>query len=331
MSNYITRPNGHDPTYQGPYTATGVSLRLYTLTAQYARLAATLDRYLNAMAGAGVYRPLGNKVIACFAAMDRVEGVNPQLGWMREIDVAFFIPTVRFDHLTPKFAMFAPYLFVDIPQAVASGREVHGYRKDFGTSFSTVDTYADTWTAHAKDLSHVEAWAIAAPATRLRRLRLIDVTHPAASSPPLTWNTPADAITEVFEYLIGDLADLALGLAPVFKLAAGALKGTLGALLFPDFAALFQGIDATMPIVFLRQFRNPGQTAQADVCQIVHANTRLPLAKVSGRKLVDPYALTFHDQASHPFSTELGVASGMPIASGLTLELDCDFVLEEAL
>ena len=126
MPQYITRPGGHDATYPGPYTATGVDLRLYVLNAQFAPLLATVDRYVNALAPAGTrYIPLGDRVIACFAAMDNVVSSNLQLGSMREVDIAFFIPVVRFDHFIPRqVVFFAPYLFVDMPAGRGDGPRV---------------------------------------------------------------------------------------------------------------------------------------------------------------------------------------------------------------
>ena len=330
MSNYITRPTGHDPTYQGPYTASGVNLRLYVLPAPFAKLVALLDRYLNSVAGAGTYFPLGGRIVACFAAMGKVEGAAPNLGWMREIDVALFIPTVRLDQLVPRIAFFAPYLFVDVPQAAATGREVHGYRKDIGTSFSAVDTFADAWIPRASDLTHVDAWAVAAPGSRLRRERLIDLTAPAAGGAPVPWANQGAALDTLFDHMVGSVADVAAPLGPAFNLAGAALNAMLEPLLRNAFKAIVAGVSADVPIVFLRQFRDPRHSAQADIQQVVHAKTRLDLASLSGHQLPGPYQLTFHDMASHPFSSELGVPNGAPVATSLTVEANCGFVLNEA-
>src|SRR6185295_11645014 len=97
MAKYITRPGGHDTTYVGPYPAAGVSLRMFLLKGHFKSLMTTLDRYLGPVAPAGeFYIPLGDRIVAVFAAMEKVQGGDSSLGSMREIDVAFFIPAVRF-------------------------------------------------------------------------------------------------------------------------------------------------------------------------------------------------------------------------------------------
>jgi hypothetical protein len=332
MIEYITRPGGHDPTYQGPYNSKGVSQRLYILPAQHAALAATVHRYLNAVSTHAKYIPLGNQIVACFAAMGEVRGADPSLGWMREIDIAFFIPALRFHGLLPTgVVFFAPYLFVDIPQALATGREVHGYRKDFGTSFSDVDTAADAWVPKAADLTHVDAFAVAAPGERLRPHRLIDVTLPPAPDAPIAWPSQDEAVAELVEALTGgDVAHLLGSVSALLGLSAATLQATLKQTLVTLFHALVQGIEVSVPIVFLRQIRCPHPSAQADLQQVLEAPTRLPLATLSAHKLPGAYALTFHDQASHPFSLELGVPNGAPVAASLAIEVACDFTLEEA-
>jgi hypothetical protein len=295
-------------------------------------LHATLDRYVNAVAPAGTrYFPLGDRVIACFAAMDKVVSSNPLLGSMREVDVAFFVPVVRFTGIIPdQIVFFAPYLFVDIPQAAASGREVHGYRKDFATSVSMQNIYAPAWVANAADLTHVEAWAVAGPGARLQRTRLIDVTSPPPAAPSL-WPDADSVLGEIFEELLGGL-----------HLVTGAMTAILGnhpslvdALLKPVLSGLFKLVlganEVSVPILFLRQFRDPCHSQQADVQSLVVAKTRLPLAQLSGGKLPAGHQITFHDTASHPFSTELGIASGVPAPSSLTIHAHCGFTLEDAI
>jgi hypothetical protein len=251
---------------------------------------------------------------------------------MREIDIAFFIPVLRFHGVLPTgVAFFAPYLFVDIPQAVATGREVHGYRKDLGTSFSDVDIHADAWVAKAADLTHVDAWAVAAAGERLRPHRLIDVALPAAAGAPVAWPSQEEAVAELVDALTGgDLAHLLGSASALLGLGAAALQATLKHTLVTLFHALVQGIEVSLPIVFLRQIRCPHPSGQADVQQVIEAPTRLALASLFAHKLPGAYALTFYDQASHPFSLELGVPNGAPVAASLAIEVACDFTLEEA-
>jgi hypothetical protein len=84
-----------------------------------------------------------------------------------------------------------------------------------------------------------------------------------------------------------------------------------------------------LPILFLRQFRDPRDSGKALEQSLLQASTCLPLNKLSGHKLPGGYQITFHDTASHPFSTELGIASGVPTVSSLTVGAHCDFTLED--
>lgn len=329
MATYITRPGGHDATYLGPYSATGVHLRLYMLDVGYLSLVQTVDRYLNSAAPSGEkFLPLGDRLVCCFAAMECVEGQDPTMGYMREIDVAFFIPCLHFKGLVPGVVFFAPYLFVDIPQAVATGREVHGYRKDFGTSFSDKDTYADSWTANAADLTHVEAWAIEKPSERVKRHRLVDVTMPSAPPAPLSWAGPNDVLSDMIDGLIGDVSKVESGFAQASGLGKIPVKAILKMTFTTLIGALLGGIELTVPIAFLRQFRDSQDSSQADVQEVVIANTKIPLGSLSGKKLPGSYGVTFHDKASHPFGAELGISPGTPIPCFLTADVNCQFTLE---
>lgn len=329
MTEYITRPGGHDPTYQGPYTATDVNLRLYILPAQHDRMAATLDRYLNSVSTTAKFVPFGSHLVACFAALGKVVGADARLGWMREVDAGFYIPAVRFEGVLPTaIVFFGPYLFVNIPQAVATGREVHGYRKDFGTSFSDVDIDAHAWVPSAADLTHIDAWAVPADGDRLRKTRLIDVAPPPGLGAPAGWPTAEAALLEILDSLIGgDLAPFVARASALLHLEVAAFEHSALVTLFKK---LLQTVEVSLPMVFLRQFRDSQHTVDADVQAVLQAKARLALAGLSGHKLPGPYSVTFHSTVSHPFFIELGLPDGVPVASALAIEANCQFVLEEA-
>lgn len=332
MSAYITRPGGHDTTYAAPSTATDVDLRLYFLPTSHAALAATLDRYVQPLAPAGTtFVPLGSTVVASFAALGKVVASDPSLGSMREIDISFFIPTVRFDGILPtKIMFFAPYLFVDIPQAAASGREIHGYRKEMGTSFSSVDIYDPLWVPSAADLTHIDAWVIPALAGKLCRKRVVDVASPAAPGAPVSWPNPGAVLLELIGALMDDVAAVGKTVSGVLGALAGLTEPVLKPLLTKAFHKLVGESHIEVPILFLRQLRDPTNNLQADVQELLVADTSLPLNQLSGWKLPGSYSLTFHDAVSHPFSAELGTTSGVPTPAALAVHARCGFTFEEA-
>jgi hypothetical protein len=332
MAQYITRPSGHDTTYVGPYTTTSASVRAYLLQGKFKALAATVDRYLGPVTPPGMkFVPLGSRFFAVFGAMGNVVSSDPTLGSMREIDCSCLIPVLRLDgHIPTGIALFGPYLFVDIPQAMATGREVHGYRKELGTSFSDKDTFADAWKPDAADLTHIEGWAVAKNGDRLKRQRLVDVTAPPPGGAPIAWNDPVQALVEILAAVVEGLDDLVAAVATVLNDAGKLPSKLLSTALETLVKAMVADKKITGTAAFLRQFRHPQHTEQADVRQLVLAKTRVDLASVSVQKLPPGYAVTFHDMASHPFSTELGVKDATAVPSALTVEATCTFTLEEA-
>jgi hypothetical protein len=334
MPSFVSRTGGHDATYEGPYKATGVSIRAFFLDGKFLTLASTLKRYLTAVSG-DVFLPISDRVIGCFAAMERVEGIDPKLGAMREIDVALFIPAIRFDGLIPKqLVFFAPYLFVDIPQAAFTGREVHGYRKDLGTSFSDKDIYDLGWSADGADLTHVEAWAVPSPHAMLKRMRLLEVVAPAATRTLSPWSGKGGQSGDILEALHGAATDWDSPILKSLQKHVGAKAKSLGSALGSSIDSLFDALWSsaviTVPIVFLRQFRNPRKSKEADICEVLTANVRVPVSSVSADKVSGGYGVRFTDAASHPFSTELGVSATAVTTSMLTMDIHCDFTLEHA-
>src|SRR5262249_29404306 len=56
------------------------------------------------------------------------------IGWMHEIDVAFWVPVVAFNGgAIESIAWFLPYVFVNNGWAMATGREIYGFPKELGS------------------------------------------------------------------------------------------------------------------------------------------------------------------------------------------------------
>lgn len=332
MTSFICRNGGHDATYAGPYKASGVSMRAFFIDGKYSRLAVTLDRYLNAVAS-DLYLPVSDRVIACFAAMERVEGVDPSLGAMREVDVALFIPTIRFAGMVPKeLVFFAPYLFVDIPQAAFTGREVHGYRKDIGTSFSDIDIYASSWKADCADITHVDGWAVPAPKAMLQRKRLFEIIPPAPPPGGEAW--AVEQSPDIVQAMHGSAkawdTPLVNSLGKHTGKSTKGLKSVIGSVVDALYGSLCSAVAITVPIVFLRQFRDPRKSVAADVCEVITADVHVPACSLSTKALQPGYGVRFYDTASHPFSKELGVSATSVTKSTLTVDIRCDFTLDHA-
>jgi hypothetical protein len=137
-------------TYRHPFPLNSTNMQTFVLKASWERLRAVTDQWLN-HAGS-LYRFVPLPFVVCNPTWISRIGWTPQgQGWMHETDfnfgffVAAFRDLVVFDH----FAVAQAYLVVDNPITVASGREIFGFRKVFGTMEYVVDTWqpaaAATW------------------------------------------------------------------------------------------------------------------------------------------------------------------------------------------
>lgn len=135
------RPRGLYVEYDGnntpmqPYAATGVTMYNFVLQADYAKLAAIVDRQLN-LGGPTTYKPLGPFLSFVAAPIAQIAATEPR-AWKDEKDFGFWIPVLAGRQLGDVFfaerpAFFIPYLWVDSYLPMQSGREVFGYEKGVG-------------------------------------------------------------------------------------------------------------------------------------------------------------------------------------------------------
>lgn len=324
MPEYITRPGGYDLALQGPYTNRSVNMRVHVLNAKLSALWQTLDRYLNPLAPAhGRYVPLGDRVVV--SCVDIAEGRSGDdgLGSVHEVEVAFFIPALYCDPLPRRIVFFAPYLFVNNIWAAVMGREVHGFRKDIATSFASIDVDSAEWSHKARDLTHVEAWAMRRRGadSRLERIRLLDI-RPNDDGPALSHDASG-----LMDALVGSgLTSLSPDLPGRFAHLSDshALRSKVFGLLTNH----AHGAGLTMKLAFLRQFRNPRHSKMTDVQQIVEAES---VASISGvPDLIESSEFRFFETASHPIGLELGLPSNQWVRADLSLEVNLDFVFHDA-
>src|SRR5262249_13387530 len=137
---------GGEQVFCQPLRLDGVRFFGFLLEADYATLRAACDRYLNHAGGRREYHPLLPRVMLGFADIRKIGCANPpdcNKGFMREIDVAFWVPVVGGKRVGGIFiaetvAWFLPYVFVNNAWASSSGREIYGFPKEVGT-FSIPD------------------------------------------------------------------------------------------------------------------------------------------------------------------------------------------------
>lgn len=134
LPSYIEHDGNETPL--APYTADEVALQAFLLAADYQKLMATCDRYLN-LGGPTVYRPLGPFVFYVAASMKKMHPVSPR-AFLTEQDFGFWMPVLagRMDGVAfraQRVLMFLPYLWVDSYLPSQAGREVYGFPKGVGT------------------------------------------------------------------------------------------------------------------------------------------------------------------------------------------------------
>lgn len=321
---YIARQgDGYDLSLAGPYRNRSANMQLHVLNAKLRPLHDTLSHYLNAVAPPGIfYVPLGDRVVVSCVDIAEGRAGDETLGSTHEAEVAFFILALRCNPLPTAIVSFNPYLFVNHSWAMVLGREVHGFRKDIATSFSsTLDVDGPGWTHRARDFERVEAWAMAErkPESRLARMTLVEIRHPADSTP----------ISEGAEPLISALIGAGpSGLLPHLPSGLGDKLPGLGHL-SQLLRALVHGPEVRMRSVFLRQFRDPRKSAYADVQEVIEAES---VATPKGMpKVLRPSEIRLSDAASHPIARELGLTNGQWIRADLSMELNMDFVFNDAL
>jgi hypothetical protein len=322
--SFIARQgDGYDLSLAGPFRNRSANMQLHVLNAKLRPLKKTLSHYLKPAEQSGVtYVPFGDRVIVTCADIADGRAGDEGMGSSHEVSVSFFILALRCNPLPSAVVGFNPYLFVNHSWAMVLGREIHGFRKDIATSFSKTipDVDGPAWKNRARDIEHVEAFAMdkRAHGSRLQRMKLFEIRHHADESPlseggePLVKALIGSGPNELFDQLPPFLTD---------KLAKlDDLKQML--------RAFVRGPQVHVPSVFLRQFRDPRNSANADVQEVLEAES---IGTPQGApKVLRPSEIRLHHAASHPIADELGLESGKWLRADLSMEVNMDFVLNDA-
>jgi hypothetical protein len=307
-------PRGGEQVFCQPLELRQVRFTSFLFHADAAALQSLCDRYLNDPSGGALhYRPLLPRVLLGVADAGRIfpiDSPDQRKGWVRETDVAFWVPVARCSKLfglsfTEQVAWFLPYVFVDNSWAFAAGREVYGFPKEMGAfqvprrttdpALITVDTLA------------IDRFAPDAEATVRRLLEVRRTDAEPVGHPFQTW----DEVEEVFE----DFLHALLGTGGVSLPGLGLL------------AQAFQFVgQRELPLVFLRQFRDVADGRRASYQAVVEAMARVLQFREAG-KLRGDYRLTLSDLDSHPVARELGLSAAGADALGAWY-VDFDFELE---
>jgi len=292
-------------TYRQPFQLTGFNQQAFLLKASMDRLGRLTDQWLNAVPGSPwSFAPLLPFVICSPVWINRIACTDPEwarMGWMREADFnfGFFVGCHR-DGLLEHIAVAIPYLIVDNPVTVATGREVFGYRKVFGQMEYVAGTYqpaaASTWLF--REFS---------PDSELELAEVARVISPPAWG-AATRSAEWEDLKQIVERAGGDLL--------------------LDAMVVTEhLLAYFRKPHLTNVYVLqVRDVELPGSAAYQALIESPMQITNFN----SSWLLPDGYRVRVNDHASYPLVTDLGIEvdANSEAASVLSFQLNFDCVLQ---
>lgn len=297
------------PVFRGPYLQREAHIAAFLLPARIEALRALCDTYFDTPSGGAVkVSPLGPYVMLLYAEM-QIQSLDERdgaIGWMQETEVSFWTPVTSG---TGHAAWFLPYLFVDNPYAIASGREVYGFPKTWGqfekpANIRNPEFAVDVWSFTDFD-----------PQAEGKPQRLLEVQKSdegAQDVPPDTWTS-------------WDAARSAL-IRQVFK-GWQPPAGDDGSTQWLEMLEKML-TDADIRLMFLKQFRDAVDSRKACYQAIIEAPVQLTTFH-SGGFVDTAYSLTCQSLASHPLPEILGLdVDGSGTMQALaTFWLHVDFTL----
>ena len=299
MPRYVERDG--ETVYRPPYEQKDTSLSGWLVRSNRASLQAILDRDLNRPAGGAVdYRPLTSTVLLSIASIRQIHSLDPRdagYGWIAEIDVCVWILTGAFkDGELDHIAWYVPYIWVDNPYAMATGRETLGYPKTIGWMKTPADRHdpGPLWLDSLVLSPH-------APTTELKRERIFTLRRASdTGTAPEAWADDAKdaflAIARMF-FALGDVhCDWARFVS--------AFKDLLG---------------GHMPLVFLKQFRDSATPDQACYQAIVEASATVQSFRRGGL-LPGDWQLDLNQYDSLRMRSNLGLEATTRIEHGFWLD-----------
>lgn len=305
----------HPPqTLGGPITFPGVNMWAFFLRGQIDTLTNLCRRFFDVPTGGRVtFSPHSQAVIMTISELPHAYFVDaPERGKATEREVAFGIPgeyTCRdaAGRVTASgMATFMPYLFVDNPVALVTGREVLGYFKQLGEvglpgrAGAREDFFLNVFGA--KRMAADVEWS---------DQRLLTVTGRDPTVRRTQQATPSAPVEET---------DHRQSAIPNLQ---GLLKSVLGSripgrsiLAIADVRGLLTG---SLSQIFLKQFRAEGSGQLAAYQAVTMAEYQV--MRINSVRSTQSFDIVIHPLASLPIATELGLSSQM-VETGFEVNFD---------
>jgi len=288
-------------TFPGRVDFTGVTMSCYFMQADYGKLLSICRTFFDEPSGGAVSCvPLSNWIMLSFADMGHGRFASrPEMGWSTEKELAFWIFVGRLkspgsDEIDEAF-LYNPYLCLDNPVAMLTGREVFGFEKQEGW----VDLPAP---GAAKPVFSTDVFGtnVPGPAAEWTRVPLLTLDGSTAIADP---GMALNDLGAVVKRLGQDMPRFAL--QPGLPLIAEFLD---------DF------LHGRAPIAFLKQFRdiqNPALCCYQGIC-----SADMHITGFHGATLMNPGKLTVHPVVNLPIADVFGMPAAGATGLGVQLSLD---------
>lgn len=300
---FITYPN--DPTAPAPIELLDVHLWSFPVSADLGTLQGLCDKLI-AQPSSGKVQFFALLPMVLLNVTEFPNAFFPAVrdrGRARERELSFGIPGlyVRSNGGVPEvgFAMFMPFLFLDNPVAIATGREEYGFFKQYatvtlpsdpGSAGFKVDTYGST------SFNPNVFWDM------VNLLKLTDTGALAATDVRLPWNSIAEA---------------AAGLSAALADAADSILGGQGLVAGQALAAFGLG---QLSQIFLKQFRDIADGSRA--CYQAVTLAAYTVTQLHSAEPAHCYTVQLNDLDSSPVAEALGLAPLTELGVGLKVVLD---------
>lgn len=288
-------------TFPGPIALDDTRMWAFLLEADIAALTRWCQASFDIPSGGAVrVLPMNGAVMMTVVDIGRGSFADaPEMGWSKERELTFWIPAVRVEErggetVATQFDMVLPYLALDNPVAIASGREIFGYRKqgarlalpdDPGSGGAiTVDLFA-TKTLGAGNEEQFQ---------RLLTLAPTGTTRPFAGG-----SNYAASVKALWDYLARECgwhSSLAL-----------------------DLDLLECVLQRRVPQLFLKQFRDVADGRRA--CYQAVTEVMVEVTKFDALPGLVEYDMVLERLASSPIAADLGIAATQTVL-GVELVFD---------
>ncbi len=317
----------------GPTDFQGVVMRVFPLAAREDSLQRLCRRLLNlGPREVAEFRPALPYVFLLLVHYGRMRPGASNLGWVAQNEVAFALPLewrrLRGGRMVfHDWAVTTPFIWVDSPLSVATGREVYGWPKRRVRFADEESPWLSSPRGRQRLVKVTEAWPAERQADESRESRVfleIDQHPPPALlelgvHPPALWG-PLAAIPEA---LSGSLSAARAGAGLAGRLwsqgPAAAVDGRLRSVIETMIESLSPGPpDLGADAVNLKQFRDAARPSH--ICYQALIAARMSIRKYNAGGLLGESQLLAGDPAAG-FRIRIHRRPGLPIIEKLGLEV----------